>query len=65
MSSARTRRIRSSASICAGLVILLHGDELAALTADTARIRTSSGALLTYYRRPRPGAVPLWEIRPP
>ena len=50
---------------CAGLVILLHGDELAALTADTARIRTSSGALLTYYRRPRPGAVPLWELRPP
>jgi hypothetical protein len=48
---------------CAGLVILLHGDELAALTADTARIRTSSGALLTYYRRPRRGAVPLWELR--
>lgn len=50
---------------CAGLVVLLHGDELAALTADTARIRTSSGALLTCYRRPRPGAVPLWELRPP
>ena len=47
---------------CAGLVILLHGNSLLALTADTARIRTTSGALLTYRRRPRPGAVPLWEL---
>jgi hypothetical protein len=47
----------------AGVVLLLHGDDLAALTPDTARIRTSSGALLTYYRRPRSGAVPLWELR--
>ena len=47
----------------AGLIILLHGDDLVALTADTARIRTSSGTLLTYYRRPRQGAVPLWELR--
>jgi hypothetical protein len=49
----------------AGLVILLHGDELVAITADAARIRNRSGAILTYYRRPRPGAVPLWELRPP
>ena len=47
---------------CAGLVILLHGDELAMLTADSACIRTRPGALLTYYRRPHPGAVPLWEL---
>ena len=42
---------------------LLHGDDPVALTAGTARIRTSSGTLLTYYRRPRQGAVPLWELR--
>lgn len=47
----------------AGVVILLHGDDLVALTANTARIRTSSGTLLTYYRRPRQGAVPLWKLR--
>ena len=46
----------------AGLVILLHGDSLLALTADSARIRTTSGALLTYPRRARPGAVPLWDL---
>jgi hypothetical protein len=47
----------------AGVVLLLHGDEVVALTADSARIRTSSGTLLTYYRRPRSGAVLLWELR--
>jgi hypothetical protein len=47
----------------AGVVLLLHGDEVVALTDDSARIRTGSGALLTYYRRPRQGAVPLWELR--
>ena len=47
----------------AGVVLLLHGDELVALTADTARILTGSGTLLTYYRRPRSGAVPFWELR--
>jgi hypothetical protein len=50
---------------CAGLIILLHGDELAAFTADITRFRNNSGALLTYYRRRRQGAVPLWELRPP
>ena len=47
---------------CAGLIILLHGDELLAFTADTARTRRRSGAILTYYRRPRPEAVPLWKL---
>ena len=46
----------------AGLVILLHGDELVAITADTARTRRRSGAILTYYRRPRSGGVPLWAL---
>jgi hypothetical protein len=50
---------------CAGLVVLLHGDQLVAITADTARIRTRTGAALTYYRRPRPEAVPLWQLAAP
>lgn len=48
---------------CAGLILLLHGDELLAFTADTARTRRRSGAILTYYRRPRPEAIPIWELR--
>lgn len=48
---------------CAGLILLLHGDELVAITAGAARTRRRSGALLTYHRRPRPGAVPLWKLR--
>ena len=47
---------------CAGLALLLHGDEVLAVTADSARTRRRSGAILTYYRRPRPEAVPLWEL---
>lgn len=47
---------------CAGLVWLLQGDELLAITADGARTRRQSGAILTYYRRTRPGAVPLWQL---
>ena len=44
---------------CAGLILLLRGDELLAMTSETARIRT---AVMTFYRRPQPGAVPLWEL---
>jgi hypothetical protein len=47
---------------CAGLVILLRGDELVAITADSARTRRRSGAILTFYRGPQQGAVPLWEL---
>ena len=50
---------------CAGLVLLLRGDEVAAITADAARLTTPGGAHLTYYRRPRPGAVPLWQLATP
>lgn len=50
---------------CAGLVILLRGDEVVALTAEATHTRTCSGALLTYPRRPRPGAVPLWQLGTP
>ena len=47
---------------CAGLVWLLHGDDVMAITSASACMRTSRGATLTYYRRPRPGAVPLWQL---
>jgi hypothetical protein len=44
---------------CRGLAFTIRlGARVVAMTADTARIRTSSGALLTYYRRPVAGAVP-------
>ena len=46
----------------AGLVTLLHGDEVFAMTAETARIRTRTGAVMTFYRRPQPSAVPLWKL---
>ena len=47
---------------CAGLILLLRGDALLAITAVTARIRSRSGAETTYYRRPQPSAVPLWAL---
>ena len=47
---------------CAGLILLLRGDELLAITAATARIRTRTGAVMTFCRRPQPSAVPLWEL---
>ena len=46
----------------AGLIILLHGNEVVAITRDSACTRTRSGATLSYCRRPRPDAVPLWEL---
>jgi hypothetical protein len=47
---------------CAGLILLLRGDEPLAITAATALTRRRSGAILTFYRRPQQGAVPLWEL---
>jgi hypothetical protein len=35
-----------------GLIWLLHGQPVVALTAGTATIRTSSGGAVTFYRRP-------------
>jgi hypothetical protein len=47
----------------AGLLWLLHGDRLVALTADTAIIETSTGARQTYRRKPaEPGRVLAWEL---
>jgi hypothetical protein len=47
----------------AGLLWLLKGDKLVALTADTATIETRTGARLTYRRKPdEPGRVLAWEL---
>jgi hypothetical protein len=48
---------------CMGLLLLLRGGRVVALTASTAIIEQQSSARLTYTRRP-PGAecVPLWEL---
>src|SRR5262249_25385378 len=48
----------------AGLVVLLDGGDIVALTADCAEIRTRSGALQRYRRRPFHGSgqVLLWEL---
>ena len=50
-----------------GLVLLLHGRELAALTAAEAVIRTRTGASQTYRRKPRDPLHPaerclVWEV---
>ena len=50
-----------------GLVLLLHGRELAALTAAEAAIRTRTGARQTYRRKPRNPLHPaerclVWEL---
>ena len=49
----------------AGLVWLLNGDRLVALTERSARIEAKSGATLTYYRKPgETGRVLAWEVQP-
>jgi hypothetical protein len=50
-----------------GLILLLHGRELTALTASEAAIRTRTGARQTYRRRPHDPLHPserclLWEL---
>ena len=50
-----------------GLVLLLRGDEIAALTETEAAIRTSTGAKQTYYRQLRDPLHPserclVWEL---
>ena len=47
----------------AGLLWLLHGDRLIALTADTAIVETSTGVRQTYRRKlNEPGRVLAWEL---
>jgi hypothetical protein len=47
-----------------GLVPLLHGNEVIALTGSTATIRAPSKAILTFRRNPNPIAVLISEVRP-
>ncbi len=48
---------------CAGLLWLLNRAEIVALTADTATIRTRTGAIQSFRRRPAPpGTVLAWEL---
>jgi hypothetical protein len=48
-----------------GLLWLLNGRPLLALTGDIAAIANSSGGRLTYYRRPpQPGQIFVWEVAP-
>jgi len=46
-----------------GLVLLIQGGEVVALTAQTATIRKMSGAILTYPKSGQRGAVLLSEVR--
>lgn len=49
----------------AGLLWLLHGDRLVALTVDAAIIETPTGARQTYRRKPNePGRVLAWDLVP-
>jgi len=49
----------------AGLLWLLNGDRLFALTENTATIETRAGARQTYRRKPaQPGRVLAWELAP-
>jgi len=46
-----------------GLVGLIGGGEVIAVQSRSATIRRPGGSCLTYYlRRPRPDAVPVWEL---
>jgi hypothetical protein len=48
---------------CAGLVLLIGGGRVVAMTASSATIQRPSGSRLTYSRMPAyPEAVPLWEL---
>ncbi len=48
---------------CAGLLWLLNASEIVALTADSATIRTRTGAIQSFRRRAAPpGTVLAWEL---
>jgi len=57
-------RIAPSANYAAmGLVLLLRGAHVVALTADSAMIQNSTGSRLTFRRQaPHDAAVPVWEL---
>ena len=46
-----------------GIVLLIRGNEVIAISEHRATIRTAGGGLMTYYRyRPNTGAVAVWEL---
>jgi hypothetical protein len=47
----------------AGLVVLIDGAEVTAITDRTARLRLRTGALQSYHRQDSTGAVPLWVLQ--
>jgi hypothetical protein len=48
---------------CLGLLLVIRGGRVVALTAETAKIEQQSGARLTYTRRPPEAeCVALWEL---
>src|SRR5690349_16924894 len=44
------------------LTWLTDGGRVVAITSDTARIATRTGAVLAYYRSPPAGRVPAWSL---
>jgi len=47
---------------CMGLVPLIRGDEVVVVNERCATTRSRGGGLLKYLRRPRTGAVLVWEL---
>jgi len=47
-----------------GLVPLISGHDVVAITITSATIRRTSGAELVWLRRAQVGAVPLWDLVP-
>ena len=45
-----------------GLVPLIRGGDVVAIGSDHATVRTQEGTLLTYLRRPQPGAIAVWKL---
>lgn len=45
-----------------GLVPLIRGGDVVTIRSDRATVRTQGGTLLTYLRRPQPGAIAVWKL---
>jgi hypothetical protein len=47
---------------CYGLAISLNGGRIISVTATGARIKRPSGSVVSFQRRRRQGAVPVWNL---
>ena len=56
--------VPATATHCMGLVPLINGGQVVAITADSARLQTPLGAIQTFQRRLAipPNAIALWEL---